>query len=331
VLGAVSFVGGFWASWFGAYFHGSWHVCGSYLCCDISGCFGLRGCSPSVVLLVGDAQCPHVPQERSISRRWAECSPVVPLWLAVCNVPWILVGYGCWVTDDVVPKRPRFLTIEQVAEEVSPPASPATDEVPAKDVPAPVEEKQQPPVPHRPSDVPDWEYRHQKSVVLYEALTARVGHRDGLLWQPPALAMTAQAFLLTIALGHESRPIARFIAACLGLGVTFLSIQLMQKHNLHMTNDMVTMRAMERQMKMPTSVIHYDDQVRYVRAEHEDLSSWLREKKGITRFASVKVWIWGLGFFGLMNLLLLVFAGLDMFGVPCADWLGGDSKCFVRL
>lgn len=28
-------------------------------------------------------------------------------------------GYGCLVTDDVVPKRPRFLTISQVAEELS--------------------------------------------------------------------------------------------------------------------------------------------------------------------------------------------------------------------
>lgn len=28
-------------------------------------------------------------------------------------------GYGCWVTDDAVSKRPRFLTIEQVAEELA--------------------------------------------------------------------------------------------------------------------------------------------------------------------------------------------------------------------
>lgn len=31
----------------------------------------------------------------------------------------LLLGYGWWVTDDAVLKRPRFLTVEQVAEELN--------------------------------------------------------------------------------------------------------------------------------------------------------------------------------------------------------------------
>lgn len=203
---------------------------------------------------------------------------------------------------------------------------------PAEVAPVPPTEQPKPSTDQpKAAEVPDWEYKNQKSVVLYEALTARVGHRDALLWQPPVLAMTAQAFLLTIALGHESGPIARFIAAGLGLWVTYLSVQLMLKHNLHMWNDMVSMVALERRMKLPTSAIDHETKLGYVRAKHPELVERLREKKGVTRFASVHVWIWGLAFFAFVNLFLLIFAGLDMFGVPCADWLGGDSKCVLRL
>ena len=50
-----------------------------------------------------------------------------------------------------------------------------------------------------------------------------------MLWQTPALAMTAQAFLLTIAYGNGSE-IARIVTACLGVAVAFMSMQLMSKH-----------------------------------------------------------------------------------------------------
>lgn len=216
-------------------------------------------------------------------------------------------------------------------EEVSPPESPATDNVSVVHVPTPVDEKEDTPV-TQPESEPalDWEYRNQQRVVLYEALTARVGHRDALLWQPPALALTAQAFLLTIALGNESSPIARFLAACLGLWVTYLSVQLMLKHRLYLWNDMVTMVALERRMKVPTSAIDYKTQLAFVEGD-EDLAGTMKEKNGVTKYTSVHVWIWGLGFFAVVNLFLAVFAALDMFGVPCADWLGGNSKCVVQL
>lgn len=172
-------------------------------------------------------------------------------------------------------------------------------------------------------------------LVLYEALTARVGHRDALLWQSPALAMTAQAFLLTIALGHESRPVARFIAAFLGLWVTYMSIQLMLKHRMYMWNDQVTMVSLERLMDMPTSAIDYDDQIDHL----EKYESQLRlkepkKKKLLTTFVSVHVWIWGLSFFGLINLLLLIFAIGDAYGAGCWPTVpqpSGEDRCLVAL
>lgn len=181
---------------------------------------------------------------------------------------------------------------------------------------------------------PQWEYQNQQLTTLYEALTARVGHRDALLWQSPTLAMTAQAFLLTIALGHESRPIARLIAAFLGVAVAYMSVQLMLKHRMYMWNDQVTKVSLERMMKMPTSAADYDKQLAHL--EQDTSQPPLREpkrKKWLTKFVSVHVWIWGLGFFGLINFILLVFAGADLIGVACPKLpdITGQARCWVEL
>lgn len=202
------------------------------------------------------------------------------------------------------------------------------------DQPAPAAEESESPSSVQPvlhEIEPEWEYRNQPRVVVYEALTARVGDRDALLWQPPALAFTAQAFLLTIALGHESSPIARLTAAFLGLGVTYLSIQLMLKHRMYLVNDMNSMIALERLMKVPTSALHHEIQVNFVKETDEVLGKNMKEKKYLTKFVSVHVWIYGLSVFGIINLVLMVFAALDIFGVPCAGWLGGETACRVAL
>lgn len=159
--------------------------------------------------------------------------------------------------------------------------------------------------------IPDWEFKHQPSVVLYEAVTARVGHRDALLWQSPALAMTAQAFLLTIALGHESSSAARFVAALLGLCVTFLSIQLMLKHRLHLWNDLIVMFALERKMQMSSSAVDYTTQLKSIAADPSAKDHMQpKSKNALTKLESVRVWIFGLVFFGLVNVVVLASPGL---------------------
>ena len=64
----------------------------------------------------------------------------------------------------------------------------------------------------------------------YAAVTARRTSFDTMMWQVPALAMTAQAFLLTIALGNGSARISREIAAVLAMFLSIMSMQLMAKH-----------------------------------------------------------------------------------------------------
>lgn len=61
----------------------------------------------------------------------------------------------------------------------------------------------------------------------------RRGRTDAMMWQVPALALTAEAFLLSISLAPDSRGLARMLASAAGMLVVGASLQLMYKHRYH--------------------------------------------------------------------------------------------------
>lgn len=65
--------------------------------------------------------------------------------------------------------------------------------------------------------------------ILYQVLESRRQSHDSMMWQVPALGLTAQAFLFTVALDAGSSRMARLIASALALSVALMSIQLMDK------------------------------------------------------------------------------------------------------
>jgi hypothetical protein len=65
---------------------------------------------------------------------------------------------------------------------------------------------------------------------VYQVVAARRDSYEAVLWQVPALSLTAQAFLLTIALGGGPSPSARRLASLLSLISALASIQLLAKH-----------------------------------------------------------------------------------------------------
>jgi hypothetical protein len=69
--------------------------------------------------------------------------------------------------------------------------------------------------------------------VLLQTGEARRSSLDQMMWQVPALSLTAQSFLLTIALGHDTRWVGRVLAALLGLIAALAAIQLLLKHRYH--------------------------------------------------------------------------------------------------
>lgn len=131
---------------------------------------------------------------------------------------------------------------------------------------------------------------YNDELAVYESISARQAAHNSLLWQTPALAMTAQAFLMTIALGEV--PVAsRLVASMLGVVIAALSIQLMKKHSESERRD--------------TRILHSIELRHGMRPAHERVSgeTWL------TKLRSRTVWTVGLGLFGAAS-LAIAFVGV---------------------
>lgn len=66
--------------------------------------------------------------------------------------------------------------------------------------------------------------------MVYQVVAARRLQFDHLVWQVPALSLTAQAFLFTIAIGGTTSRPARIIASLLAIVITVLCTTLMARH-----------------------------------------------------------------------------------------------------
>jgi len=132
----------------------------------------------------------------------------------------------------------------------------------------------------------------EQSLLLYQVVAARRVGFDSMLWQAPGLGITAQAFLMTIALGPGSGQAARVASGVLSAVVSFISVQLLIKHRYHEMADSIWLQEFERSRGLPE--VHAPGAARCAAA-------------GITtgRFGGLRshrVWILGLTSFGLVGL-----------------------------
>ena len=66
--------------------------------------------------------------------------------------------------------------------------------------------------------------------LLYKIIADDRRSTDAMMWQSPALSLTAQAFLMTISLRSDTSDISRIIASSLGFLTALASAQLILKH-----------------------------------------------------------------------------------------------------
>lgn len=123
----------------------------------------------------------------------------------------------------------------------------------------------------------------------YSVISAQADMHNSLMWQTPVLAMTAQAFLLTIGLGPGVAPLARLGAAGLSLVVSILSVQLMLKHSAMQLRDSIALEGIERMRGM--MVHHVSPKLR-----SKGLKGWLVQQR------SREWWLFGMGAFGVVSL-----------------------------
>jgi hypothetical protein len=140
---------------------------------------------------------------------------------------------------------------------------------------------------------------HDVLLAQYQVVAARRQNFDAMVWQVPALALTAQAFLMTISLGPGTGHLARVAAGLLSALAALMSIQLLLRQRVHEVADARWLHDFER--KHGWEAIHQHPAERVAAA---GISSG-----GLTRIRSHQLWIAGLVIFGAVG-LAAAFAAL---------------------
>ncbi len=145
------------------------------------------------------------------------------------------------------------------------------------------------------------------TLAMYQVITARRTAYDSMMWQSPGLGLTAQAFLMTIALAPDTRIVARLLASVLGCVVALLSIQLMSKHRFLESIDSRLAEELETKLLVET------------RLSMKPHASATKRNAGrvvpgrLARLGSFDVWRLGMGLFALSDVLVILWA---VAGVP---------------
>jgi len=128
---------------------------------------------------------------------------------------------------------------------------------------------------------------------VYSAIATRRTAFDTLMWQVPALGLTAQAFLLTIAYGASSSEIARLAASALALVVATVAIQTMRKHGANELTDSVLLESIENTMGITVAGVHPHTKpgARGRAVENGEFERWSVKKR------SFQLWVWSLRLF----------------------------------
>lgn len=90
--------------------------------------------------------------------------------------------------------------------------------------------------------------QEERDRLSYELLFMRTLNDNSNLWQTPVLAMTAQAFLLTIALNSSADWKAKAVAAAFGMVVAAASAHLIIKHRFFLDIDIDFMEELENEL-----------------------------------------------------------------------------------
>ncbi|MGW9194749.1 hypothetical protein [Micromonospora chersina] len=137
-------------------------------------------------------------------------------------------------------------------------------------------------------------------LAAYALVGARRATFDTMMWQAPALATAAQAFLLAIALDPDGTRPARAVAALLGAGLAGLCAQLMAKHRWLETSDSRLAERIEQELGLDR---------RLGIAPHA--SAMVRLGAGQpwwVRLSSYRLWLLGVLSFGVADLVVAVDA-----------------------
>lgn len=148
-------------------------------------------------------------------------------------------------------------------------------------------------------------------LVVWQVVAERRSSYDAMMWQTPALGMTAQAFLLTLGLAPDTSGTARAVAALLSAVISLMVVQLLGKHRRNELLDTLALADMESRLGLPEHLgFHPHARDRYLAAHHASADRSARTTLlGPRRFwkmSSFRLWCYGQYVLGLASLGILV-------------------------
>lgn len=142
---------------------------------------------------------------------------------------------------------------------------------------------------------------------VYQALASRRQGYDTLMWQVPALSLSGQAFLFTIALGASSSASARVISSLLAFIIAVISMQLMSKHRFHEELNSRLLEHFETTYGLNTWLGYPFHNPKLV-------NQAIKVRSGLfVRRSSYRIWMGGLGLFALASLAVIVLTLAPLF------------------
>jgi hypothetical protein len=137
-------------------------------------------------------------------------------------------------------------------------------------------------------------------------------------WQVPAISMTAQAFLLTIALQPGASVAARLITGALGLTAAVVTLQLMLSHRYF--EELYAWVVDLCQEARNQQVLHHPRLAEIVRSDipsdavfHRWQRGW--HKRFVVELSSFRAWVGALAIFLAADVVIMAFAVVQMTGV----------------
>ncbi len=148
---------------------------------------------------------------------------------------------------------------------------------------------------------------HDNLFLAYQTLAARRSTYDLMLWQTPALAIAAQAFLFTLALGPDTSASVRVTASTLGLILVLMGMQLMVKHRYHEELDSRMLERLEGRLGITSWLKASPHGLAEARVLEDDRNPpRLPRPERVWGMSSHRVWFLGLGCFGLASALVIL-------------------------
>jgi len=152
----------------------------------------------------------------------------------------------------------------------------------------------------------------EHKLAIWQSLAERRSAYDSLLWQTPALSMTAQAFLFTLTLAPDVSRLGRTVAAALSIAIAVVSTQLMSKHRRHEISDCLILERLEESLSMKeiTGVNPHAAGVHRRPTDTPYPDSWtysfLFHRFSPTQLSSFGLWIIGQALFAVADIVIIV-------------------------